>query len=126
MPVGSIGVTLEHSEIAYSRNFDSIGDASPVDLDMNNLWIVIRNNYFHHNEGSCLETNIGGGGNRNIFISDNVCSNNGLEDNSDISTSYLKAAFLADACYYSGRSPSHLGQYDLCGISGPKIEFLLQ
>lgn len=90
---------VERSEIAYCRNHDSIGDASPINFDQETVNAAVRDNFFHDNDGSALEFNLVGE-NRRITIERNVCYNNGLEKDSRAGANYLKAAFSADACAY--------------------------
>jgi hypothetical protein len=101
MTVGASGWLVERSEFAYNNNYAGIQDASPVNFDLESVNITLRDNFFHSNIGSCLEFNMGGGANRNILVANNVCYNNGLEDDPrSPDGDYLKVAFVADACHF--------------------------
>lgn len=112
MLVGGSGWVMERSEVAYTNNYDhipgvnpGIQDASPLDFDLESINSIVRDNFFHDNIGSCVEFNMGGGSNRNIIVANNVCYNNGLEDDPRFGIEYLKVAFAADACgFHQGQT----------------------
>lgn len=91
------GMVVERSEFAYSDNYSYNSDASPIDIDMESVGIVLRDNFFHDNTGSALEFNLAGE-NRRIRVVRNVAYRNGLDQDPPPGSDYLKAAFSADAC----------------------------
>ncbi len=106
------GWAVERSEVAYTNNYDyipgvnpGVQDASPVDFDLDSVNSAVRDNFFHDNVGPCFEFNMASGGNRNIVIANNVCYNNGLEDDPSPPGDYSRIAFIADACgFHAGQS----------------------